>query len=469
MGSSGRIAEFPVLPASIEFGAATASYQIEGAVHEDGRGLSIWDTFSHTPGATTDGETGDIACDHYHRYRQDVALMKDLGLDAYRFSIAWPRVQPDGSGAVNQAGLQFYDRLVDELCAQDIKPVVTLYHWDLPQPLEDAGGWTVRDTAYRFADYAASVQAALGDRVARWITLNEPFCSSMIGYASGRHAPGRREGLGALAAAHHLLLGHGLAIERLRSERPGGQYGITLNLTPVRPAAPEDTAAAGRAHVLFNTLFTDPVLAGRYPPNASDVWPAYGEFAFLRPGDLSRIAAPLDFLGVNYYFPTTVAEADYHATEPAGRTAYDIGVKDVVDPSAETTEMGWPVDASGLRELLSWIMATYADHVPAIEITENGRACADVVIGGRVDDPDRIRYLADHLAVVADCIADGIPVRAYFCWSLLDNFEWAEGYAKRFGLLYTDYATQDRIPKASAHWYRELLQAHKDRRQDAVG
>jgi beta-glucosidase len=465
MSTSASAVEFPVLPASIEFGVATASYQIEGAVSEDGRGTSIWDTFSHTPGAIANGETGDSACDHYHRYRQDVALMAELGLDAYRFSVAWPRVQPEGSGAVNPAGLQFYDRLVDELATHGIKPVVTLYHWDLPQPLEDAGGWTARDTAYRFADYAALVQAALGDRVARWITLNEPFCASILGYATGRHAPGRREGLGALAAAHHLLLGHGLALDRLRSVRPEGQYGITLNLTPVRPAGPEDTAVTGRAHLLYNTLFTDPVLAGRYPAEASDVWSSFGEFSFIRSDDLRQIATPLDFLGVNYYFPATVAEGSYDEREPANRTASDLGIQTVIDPAAETTEMGWPVDAGGLRELLNWIMATYPGRVPVIEITENGRACPDVVRAGRVDDPDRIRYLADHLAVLADCVAQGVPVRAYFCWSLLDNFEWAEGYAKRFGLVYTDYPTQERIPKASAYWYRELVRAHKDRRQ----
>jgi beta-glucosidase len=450
----------------MEFGAATASYQIEGAAGEDGRGPSIWDTFSHRPGATANGETGDVACDHYHRYRQDVALMNELGLDAYRFSIAWPRVQPDGSGAVNPAGLQFYDRLLDELCAYGIKPVATMYHWDLPQPLEDGGGWTVRDTAYRFADYAAVVQRALGDRVARWITLNEPFCSSMLGYGSGRHAPGRREGRSALAAAHHLLLGHGLALERLRSERPEGQYGVTLNLTPVRAAGPQDAAAARRANVLFNTLFTDPVLAGRYPAKARDVWPAYGEFSFIQPDDLSRISTPLDFLGVNYYFPTTVAESSYDVLDPAARTAFDIGIQQVVDPTAETTEMDWPVDPSGLGELLNWITQTYPGRVPAIEITENGRACADVVTDGHIDDPERIQYLADHLAVLADRVANGVPVRAYFCWSLLDNFEWAEGYAKRFGIVYTDYATQARIPKASAYWYRDLIQTHRDRRQD---
>ena len=456
----------PELPPVFRFGVATASYQIEGAVTADGRGPSIWDTYSHTPGATLGGDTGDVACDHYHRYAEDVALMADLGVDAYRFSIAWPRVQPTGSGAVNPAGLAFYDRLVDALLATGIEPVPTLYHWDLPQPLEDAGGWPERDTAARFADYAEIVHAALGDRVTKWITLNEPFCSSILGYAVGRHAPGRHEGRTALAAAHHLLLGHGLAVQRMRATRPEQEYGITLNLVPVAPAgdAPSDVAAAARSHLLHNTLFTDPVLAGRYPADAAEVWDAYGDLDFVRPGDLEVTSTPVDFLGVNYYFPMTIAAAPHDVADPAARTASDLGTTTVVNPGAETTTMGWPVEAAGLDRLLRWITATYGDAVPAVEITENGRACADVVVDGAVDDPERIDYLANHLAATASAVDAGVPVRAYYCWSLLDNFEWAEGYSQRFGLVHTDYATQERTPKASARWYADLVRAHRARR-----
>ncbi|MHA3703231.1 GH1 family beta-glucosidase [Jatrophihabitans sp. YIM 134969] len=456
----------PVLPPSTRFGVATASYQIEGAVTADGRGPSIWDTYSHTPGATVDGDTGDVACDHYHRHGEDVAIMRDLGVDAYRFSIAWPRVQPLGSGAVNPAGLAFYERLVDELLDAGIEPVPTLYHWDLPQPLEDAGGWPLRDTAERFADYATIVHDALGDRVSKWITLNEPYCSSILGYAVGRHAPGRREGRPALAAAHHLLLGHGLAVQRMRERRPEQEYGITLNFLPVTPASasPADVAATARVHLVNNTLFTEPVLAGTYPAEVADVFGAFGDLDFVKPGDLEITSAPVEFLGVNYYFPGVVAAAEHDVADPASRTAADLGSRLVVDPDADTTTMGWPVEADGLTRLLRWIHDTYGDAVPAIEITENGRACADVVVDGEVDDPDRVRYLADHLAATADAIAAGVPVRAYYCWSLLDNFEWAEGYAQRFGIVYVDYATQQRIPKTSAHWYGDLARAHRARR-----
>ena len=461
-----RAVPTPVLPPTLRFGVATASYQIEGAVDVDGRGPSIWDTYSHTPGATHGGDTGDVACDHYHRVDEDVALMADLGVDAYRFSVAWPRIQPTGSGPVNPAGVAFYDRLVDALLTAGIEPVPTLYHWDLPQPLEDAGGWPVRDTAERFADYADLVHDALGDRVSKWITLNEPFCSAILGYAVGRHAPGRTEGRTALAAAHHLLLGHGLAVQRMRARRPEQEYGITLNLVPVSPATPStaDVAAAGRAHLLQNLLFTEPVLAGRYPEAAAQVWGAYGDLDFVRDGDLAVTSTPLDFLGVNYYFPARVAADVPDVADPAGRTAADLGTRNVVDPDEETTEMGWPVDASGLTTLLRWVGDTYGPAVPAVEITENGRACADVVVDGAVDDPERVSYLADHLVATADAVDAGVPVRAYYCWSLLDNFEWAEGYAKRFGIVHTDYATLRRTPKTSARWYADLIGAHRARR-----
>jgi beta-glucosidase len=448
------------LPPGFELGVATASYQIEGAVDEGGRGPSIWDTFSHTPGAIARGENGDTACDHYHRYADDVHLMGDLGVDSYRFSVAWPRIQPEGRGVANPAGLAFYDRLVDSLLEQGIAPALTLYHWDLPQALEDVGGWRNRETAQRFADYAALVHEHLGDRVQRWITLNEPWCSSFLGYASGRHAPGVREGQGALAAAHHLLLGHGLAVAALRADaRPGQQVGITLNLQPVsaNTGSAQDMAASERALLRANLLFTDPVLQGRYPDLARQVYSPLTDFGYLHDGDLTTIAAPLDFLGVNYYFPSKVRAAPYAQADPALRTADDLGTEDVISPDEELTPMGWPIEAAGLTRLLVWLRDTYP-RLPPIFITENGRACDDVVTPeGQVDDPDRVRYMQDHLRAVGDAIEAGVDVRGYYCWSLMDNFEWAEGYAKRFGLVHVDYQTQQRTPKASFNWFRSLI------------
>jgi len=448
------------LPRGFELGVATAAYQIEGAVHEDGRGPSIWDTFSHTPGRVVGGDTGDIACDHYHRYAEDVRLMGDLAIDSYRLSVAWPRVQPQGRGAANPAGLAFYDRLVDSLLEQGIAPAVTLYHWDLPQALEDLGGWRSRDTAQRFAEYAAVVHDHLGDRVGRWITLNEPWCSSFLGYATGRHAPGAQEGEGALAAAHHLLLGHGLAVAALRADaREGQQVGITLNLQSVSAATSslQDLAASERAQLRANLLFTDPLLEGRYPALARSTYAALTDFGYLHDGDLATIAAPLDFLGVNYYFPSRVQAAPYLQDDPALRTADDLGTEDVISPDEELTVMGWPVEPAGLTRLLEWLHDTYPT-LPPIYITENGRACDDVVTdAGEVDDPDRVRYLDSHLRAVADAIEAGVDVRGYYCWSLMDNFEWAEGYTKRFGLVHIDYATQQRTPKASFSWFRSLI------------
>jgi len=443
-----------------ELGVATAAYQIEGAVHQDGRGPSIWDTFSHTPGRTAGGDNGDIACDHYHRYEDDVALMGELGVDSYRFSVAWPRIQPEGRGAANLAGLGFYDRLVDSLLEQGIAPALTLYHWDLPQALEDVGGWRNRDTAQRFAEYAALVHVHLGDRVQRWITLNEPWCSSFLGYASGRHAPGAQEGEGALAAAHHLLLGHGLAVAAMRAEaRDGQQVGITLNLQPVSAAtnSPQDVAASERALMSASLLFTDPLLEGRYPALARASYAGLTDFGYLHDGDLATIAAPLDFLGVNYYFPSRVRAAPYAQDDPALRTADDLGVVDVISAGEELTAMGWPVEPAGLTRVLQWLRDTYP-MLPPIYITENGRACEDVVTSqGQVDDLDRVRYLDGHLRALSDAIDAGVDVRGYYCWSLMDNFEWAEGYSKRFGLVYVDYATQKRTPKASFSWFRSLI------------
>jgi beta-glucosidase len=448
------------LPPGFELGVATASYQIEGAVDEGGRGRSIWDTFSHTPGRVVGGDTGDVACDHYHRYAEDVALMADLGVDSYRLSVAWPRIQPQGRGAANPQGLAFYDRLVDSLLEQGIAPALTLYHWDLPQALEDVGGWRNRDTAQRFAEFAALVHDHLGDRVQRWITLNEPWCSSFLGYANGRHAPGLQEGEGALAAAHHLLLGHGLATAALRAEgREGQQVGITLNLQPVAAAtsAPADVAASERALMASNLLFTDPVLKGQYPDIARQTYAGLTDFGYLHDGDLATIAAPLDFLGVNYYFPSTIKDAPYEQPDPAARTADDLGTADVLEPGEELTAMGWPVEPAGLTRLLVWLRDTYPG-LPPIYITENGRACNDVVDErGSVDDPDRVRYLDGHLRAVVDAVEAGVDVRGYYCWSLMDNFEWAEGYGKRFGLVHVDYSTQKRTPKTSFAWFRELI------------
>jgi beta-glucosidase len=450
------------LPSSFVFGVATAAYQIEGAVHEDDRGPSIWDTFSHLPGRVHEGDTGDVACDHYHRYPEDVALMRDLGIDTYRFSVAWPRVLPTGSGQVNPAGLDFYSGLVDALLEAGIEPAVTLYHWDLPQVLEDLGGWRTRDTAHRFADYAGVVVDHLGDRVHQWITLNEPWCSSMLGYATGRHAPGAQEGDGALAAAHHLLLGHGLAVAILRAADPSAQVGITLNLQPVSPVSgePEDRAAADRSLMNSNLLFTDPVLTGRYPELARSVYAPITDFGFLRDGDLETISAPLDFLGVNYYFPSRIQAADHIESDPGLRTAADIGARAVISESAELTAMGWPVEAEGLQRLLTWLQSTYP-LLPPVYITENGRACDDVVTPeGAVHDPERSDYVREHLVAVEKSIAEGVDVRGYYYWSLMDNFEWGEGYSKRFGLTYVDYATQQRIPKDSFAWFRDLVATH---------
>ncbi|TWP36479.1 GH1 family beta-glucosidase [Leekyejoonella antrihumi] len=453
------------LPKGFEFGVAMASYQVEGAVEEDGRGPSIWDTFSHTPGKVFADQNGDVACDHYHRYAEDIDLMAALGIDSYRLSMAWPRIQPTGKGPANAAGLAFYDRLVDGLLERGIKPAITLYHWDLPQPLEDAGGWRVRDTAERFAEYAAIAHEHLSDRVTRWITLNEPYCSAILGYATGRHAPGAHEGEGALAAAHHLLLAHGLAARAMRSNGAAGQQiGVTLNLEPVAAVSnsPEDLAAADRALMLSNRIFTDPVLAGTYPELARRTYADITDFSFIEDGDLETIAVPLDFLGVNYYFPSNVRVGEYAEPDPAKRTADDLATEQVVDDDEERTAMGWPVDSDGLRRLLRWLHESYPS-LPPIYVTENGRACDDVVEEtGHVHDPDRMRYLEAHLRAIAAASGQGVDVRGYYCWSLLDNFEWAEGYAKRFGLVYVDYETQQRIPKSSFEWYQRVIAEHRE-------
>ena len=459
-------------PDGFLFGTKTSAYQVEGSVDAGGRGTSIWDTFSHTPGATRNGDTGDVTSDHVRHVEEDLDLIAALGAPAYCFSVAWPRVQPDGSGAVNQRGLDFYRRLVDGLRERAVTPVVTLYHWDLPQPLQDAGGWTVRDTAGRFADYAAAVGAALGDRVGLWVTHNEPWCASWLSYARGEHAPGLQDLGAAAAATHHLLLSHGLGVRALRAAVPGAQVGIDLNLETVRPASDheEDLAAASRVDGHLNRLFLDPVLRGEYP---EDVLAQHAAdrpgFAVARDGDLRVISEPLDFLGINYYAPKTVcAPSRMDAARCAGLwvpqspAADPLGAAlravDVHRPGVERTPMGWEVDPAGLTELL---LRVHRDYGPRpLHILENGRAADDYVDPhGEVRDTARIEYLRGHLGAVLDAIDGGVDVRGYVVWSLLDNFEWAHGFGMRFGLTWVDYPSGARVPKASFAWYRDVVRA----------
>jgi beta-glucosidase len=443
-------------PESFVWGAATAAYQIEGAVDEGGRGVSIWDTFSHTPGKVAGGDTGDVAIDHYHRMDADLDLAATLGLDGYRFSIAWPRIQPEGKGRANPDGLHFYSRLVDGLLERGITPFPTLYHWDLPQTLEDAGGWPARDTAGRFADYAEIVHRALGDRVEHWTTLNEPFVSSMIGYAQGRHAPGRTDPADALRAAHHLLLGHGLAAQAVRGGLGTADVGIVLNLHPVRLADPDaateaDRDVADRVDRVANRLFCDPVLLGRHDASLTELFSRLGADDVVRDGDLATIAQPLDYLGVNYYFPHIVSAG----TEQTPNQF--VGAEDAVTHSpGPTTDMDWPIVPDALTELLLRLR----DDYPAVPlyITENGVAYDDPVEPDGVHDQRRIAYLEQHIAAVARAVDAGVDVRGYFLWSLFDNFEWAEGYAKRFGIVHVDYETQVRTPKDSFAWYQAVIE-----------
>ncbi|PGH47704.1 GH1 family beta-glucosidase [Streptomyces sp. Ru87] len=454
---------FPRFPAGFRFGAATAAYQIEGAHAEDGRGPSIWDTYCRTPGKVAEGATGDVACDHYHRWPEDIGLLRDLGVDSYRFSIAWPRVRPLGDGPLNPAGLDFYERLVDALLEAGVSPSATLYHWDLPQALEDRGGWRVRETAERFAEYAGTVAERLGDRVERWMTLNEPYCSAFLGYGLGRHAPGAREGRGALAAAHHLLVGHGLAVRALRAAG-AREIGITLNPDLLLPAtdSPADIAAVRRARTVHNDVWLDPLFAGRYPLHERETWETLAEDPPYRlDGDLELIGAPLDFVGINYYRPVTVRDAPRNEPDPAARTAVDIGAAESWRTDVRHTTMGWPVVPGALTDLLTGLSRDYPG-LPPIFITENGSSEADEVSAdGAVHDEERVAYLHDHLHTLADTIAAGVDVRGYFVWSLLDNFEWAFGYDRRFGVVRVDYDTLERTPKDSYHWYRKLIAEHR--------
>lgn len=456
-------------PERFVWGTATAAYQIEGAATEGGRTPSIWDTFSHTPGKVFDGDTGDVAADHYHRYREDAALMAELGVNSYRFSVSWSRVIPTGVGALNREGVDFYSRLVDELLGRGIAPALTLYHWDLPQELQDAGGWTARDTAYRFADYAAALAGVLGDRVSFWTTLNEPWCSAFLGYAAGVHAPGHTSGAEALAAVHHLLLGHGLAIQGLRSALPTStQLAITLNPAVARPAtdSPEDAKAASKVDGLQNRIWWDPLFSGRYPDDVREFTAEVSDWSYVRDGDLDIISTPFDVLGVNYYNPVVVAhyagtgersQADGHG-DGAGETWP--GCRDVqfIDLPGRHTAMGWPVDASGLRELLERLWQAY--HKPML-ITENGAAYDDEVSAdGQIRDVERTQYVREHVGAIHAAMSAGVDVRGYYLWSLLDNFEWAYGYSKRFGIVRVDFDSQKRTVKDSGHFYSRVVRAN---------
>ena len=454
------------LPEGFVWGAATASYQIEGAVDEDGRGPSIWDTFSHAPGNTLNGDTGDVAADHYHRYEQDLDLLQELGVGAYRFSIAWPRIQPTGSGPAVQAGLDFYSRLVDGLIQRGIAPVATLYHWDLPQSLEDAGGWPARDTALRFGEYAELVVGALGDRVHQWTTLNEPWCAAYLGYAAGVHAPGRREPAAALAAVHHLNLGHGLAGVAVRDLAPTALLSVTLNLHVHHAASdsPADVEAVRRLDAVGNRAFLGPMLDGEYPGDLIEDTKAVTDWSFVRDGDLAVTAVPLDNLGVNYYTTGVAQQWDGHSPRvradghgDSGASPW-VGAEDVdfLPQSGLHTAMGWKVEPAGLTELLLRTAKAYPD-LPLM-VTENGAAFDDAVdADGAVHDAERASYVAGHVDAVAAAIERGADVRGYFVWSLLDNFEWAYGYDRRFGIIRVDYDTQERTWKDSARTYQRMV------------
>jgi beta-glucosidase len=437
-------------PPGFLFGTATASYQIEGAVGEGGRGRSIWDTFSHTPGKVFRGDTGDVACDHYHRVDTDLGLLSWLGCGSYRFSIAWPRILPAGHGTVNPKGVDFYKRLIEGLLERGIIPMVTLYHWDLPQALQDQGGWTARDTARRFGDYAAVLAAEFGDLVPLWATLNEPWCSAFAGHLHGRHAPGLTDLTAALRAAHHLMLGHGYACQALRAGNGSGQVGIALNLTDVLPATggEADAAAAHRIDGNANRWFLDPILRGHYPQDMLAWYGDRAEVSFTAEGDLPVIAAPLDFLGINYYEHQRIAAGDGDPVHGATR----------LPPSGPVTHAGLAIEPAGLGRVLRRVHDGYGP-LP-LYITENG-ACFDDYTGpgGEVNDVERADYLSGYFGAAAQAISDGVDLRGYYVWSLLDNFEWGYGYSRRFGLVYVDYRTQDRIPKHSAHWYRDFIAA----------
>ena len=439
-------------PPGFAWGAATSAYQIEGATTADGRGPSIWDTYSHTPGMTEDGGTGDDACDHYHRLSGDLDLMRSLGLGAYRFSVAWPRIQPTGSGPANAKGLDFYDRLIDGLLERGIEPWLTLFHWDLPQPLQDAGGWPDRAIVDRFADYTAILADRFGDRVRNWLTLNEPWCIAMLGYGIGRHAPGIQDWNAAVRAAHHTHLAHRVAVDAIRAAAPAARVGIALNLHHVEPATQTDAdVAAARLHDgTVNRWFLDPVMGRGYPRDVAAAYEAILEGVDV--DELDRGTPPIDVLGVNYYTRNVIRGPregeDHGGPVPAVYTRGGL----------PETEMGWEIHPDGLRLLLERIQREYTPT--SVAITENGAAFVDTVgQDGAVQDDQRVAYYRDHITATAEAIESGVPVEAYFAWSLMDNFEWGFGYTKRFGIVHVDYPTQRRTLKASGAWYRDLISA----------
>lgn len=436
-------------PEDFIWGTATASYQIEGAFNEDGRGESIWDRFSHTPGKVFEGHTGDVACDHYHKYREDVQLMADLKIQSYRFSIAWTRIFPE-EGKLNKNGLRFYRNLLEELHRHNIKPVATIYHWDLPQWIQDKGGWSNRETVDHFVQYAETLFKELGDLVPMWITHNEPWCAAFLGHAFGVHAPGHQNWKEALAVSHHLMLSHGKTVNTYRQLDQEGEIGITLNLSPSYPASDqtEDIAAARRSDGFANRWFLDPLFKGGYPEDMIETFSRQvGALEFIKENDLGIISAPIDFLGINYYFPNVIA----HDPSNSGLQASTLPVE------GETTAMGWGIDSNTFYQLLRRIKNDYT-NLPLF-ITENGAAFEDQVVDGKVEDPKRIAFLEDHFEAASRFIQEGGNLQGYYVWSFLDNFEWAYGYEKRFGLVYVDYETQERIPKASAKWYKQLISA----------
>lgn len=458
-------------PPDFVWGSATASYQIEGAATADGRGPSIWDTFSHTPGKVLGGDTGDVADDHYNRWREDLEIMKHLGLQAYRFSIAWPRIQPTGRGPVNEAGVRFYRELAQALRDAGIKPVATLYHWDLPQALEDDGGWTSRATAHAFQEYARIMATELGDLVDTWTTLNEPWCSSHLGYACGVHAPGRVEPVSALAAAHHLNLAHGLAIQAIRSVLgESAQCSVTLNVHAFRPASEStaDADAVRRIEAAANGIFREPMLLGRYPQSLLEATSDITDWSFVQEGDLDIANQRIDMLGVNYYTINTVRQGDGTTQRSSDDGQGDaegspwVGAEDVefLHVEGEHTAMGWLVEPQGLTDLLVRLSVQHPG-LPLM-VTENGAAYEDVVTpDGKVHDPDRTRYVEQHLAACLAAIEQGADLRGYLLWSLLDNFEWAFGYSKRFGIVHVDYGTQTRTVKDSGEYFREVIATHQ--------
>ena len=447
------VATLSQFPTDFVWGVATAAYQVEGAVNEGGRGPSIWDTFAHTPGLSRNGDTGDIACDHYYRWESDLDLLSDLGIGSYRLSLSWSRLQPNGQGSLNQEGVAFYRSLLLGLKARGIQALVTLYHWDLPQPLEDAGGWPNRETAYRFAEYTALLLAELGDLAGEWITINEPWCVSFLGYGTGAHAPGRKNMRDAVAAAHHLNLAHGLALVEFRKAALGLRVGISNIVTDIVPASnsKEDAGAVARLDAYNNRIFLDPVLLGDYSPIVRSVFAEFGFAELILDGDLELISGPIDFVGINHYQRVITWAED------------GAGFLNLRERPAEpaVTSFGWSVIPESLHDVLVRVARDFTS-LP-IYVTESGASFDDYVDpNGEVIDSERVSYFSNYLAAAGTAIQDGVNLKGYFAWSFLDNFEWAEGYSKRFGLVYVDYRTQERIPKRSAYWYRQLIADHRD-------